>query len=381
MKKLLPLSILLLVGLIIIPGCKSGKKAFKQGNYEEAVYSSLERLKKSPNNNRAKEALQEAYPSLANFYKSRIASLKSNSDPMRWEEILSMYTTLQDIYLEAQRTPGARGVINPQEYGVDQESAKNEVIKSRFRLGKDELAKGYRENAKLAYGHFERVYELDPQRSDAEDLMYKAQELATLFVEVKPIPMHSRTFKLSNQFFESQIMEFLKNETNNPFIQFISSREQKRVEQKPQHILEFVFDDFIVGQGYEKETVINRSKDSVKVGKATIGDSTVYTYATVRAEVHQFRRTIRSSGVLNANIRDGQNATILAQRKFPGTFEYTDLWGFYNGDERALQSDDRKLIKRRSRLPDPPPQDLFIEFTKPIFSQLTSYLIDYYRNY
>lgn len=381
MKIRLPIFALLCLSILLSSSCKSGKKAFKQGNYEEAVFSSLERLRKSPNNNRAKEALQEAYPSLTNFYKSRIASLKTNSDPMRWEEILAMYTTLQDIYLDVQRTPGARGVINAPAYGADQEMAKKEVITSRFKLGQNELAKGYRENAKLAYDHFNRVYELDPQRGDAEELMYEAQELATLYVEVKPIPMHSRTFKLSNQFFESQIMEFLKNENNNPFIQFISSREKRNVKKQSQHMLEFVFDDFIVGQGYEKETVFNRRKDSVQVGKATIGDSTIYTYATVKAEVHQFRRTIRSSGVLNLNIRDADNATIIAQRKFPGTYEYTDLWGFYNGDERALKSDDKKLIKRKSRLPDPPPQDLFIEFTKPIFSQLTSYLTQYYADY
>ena len=381
MKTIFSISICLFIGLSLFTNCKSGKKAFKRGNYEKAVYSALERLRKAPNNNRAKEALMEAYPTLQDFYSSRINSLQATTDPMRWDEMFDMYNTLQDIHLEVQRTPGARGIINSRDYTTEVEHTKKEVIANRFRLGQEELAKGYRENAKIAYAHFSRVYELDPQRSDAEDLMYKAQQQATLYVEVKPIPMHSRTFKLSNEFFENQLIEFLRHETGNPFIQFISSREIGNGQRESDHRLELIFDDFVVGQGYEKETVLNRSKDSIQVGKATVGDSTVYTYATVKAKVHKFVRTISSSGLLNLLIEETQNKSILAQRKFPGTYAYTDEWGYFNGDERALKDKDKELIKRKSRLPDPPPQDLFIEFTKPIFNQLTRYLANFYADF
>ena len=371
----------ILSGFLLFAHCSSGKKSLKRGNYEEAVAEALDRLKKSPNNKRAIEALQTAYPSLKEVYNSRIASLKTSSDPMRWEELYDMYATLQDVHDEVLRTPAAKGVINTQNYFNELENTKTQIIATRFRLGQEELAKGYRENAKLAYDHFRRVYELDPQRSDAEDLMYEAQTMATLFVEFKPIPMHSRIFKLSNDFFESQVLEFLRGGIDNPFIRFVDQNEVKSLKAKPAHILELAFDDFVVGQGYEKETVIPRSQDSIPVGEATIGDTTVTTYGTVKAEVHEFVRTISSSGLLNINIIDGQSKAVLAQRKFPGTFEYTDRWGFYNGDERALTEEDKRTVKRKSRLPDPPPQDLFVEFTKPIFSQLTRYLEDYYRNF
>ena len=379
--KPLYLLLILSISIFVLPQCKSGKKALKQGNYEEAVFKALDRLKKSPNNNRAAEALESAYPSLLEVYNSRIASLQSSSDPMRWEELFEMYSTLQNVYDEVLRTPGAKGVITPKNYYNEIENTREEIITARFRLGKEELAKGYRENAKLAYGHFQRVYELDPQRSDAEDLMFEAQEMATIYVEYAPIPMHSRTFKLSNDFFENQILEFLRTGIGNPFIRFVDRNAVKTQGRKPEHILELAFDDFVVGQGYEKETVINRSQDSIAVGKATVGDTTVTTYGTVKAEVHEFVRTISSSGLLNVNIIDAQNNSVLAQRKFPGTYEYTDRWGYFNGDERALKEKDKKLIKRNSRLPDPPPQDLFIEFTKPIYRQLTRYLQDYYESY
>ncbi len=374
--------ILFLISCFILSiGCKSGKKAYQKGNYEDAVYEALDRLKKAPNNNRAREALQQAYPTLTRFYESNINQLSLSNDPMRWEDIYGMYETLQDIHQEVQRTPAAQSVVMAKNYSSELESTKQQIIKVRFDLGKAELAKGYRENAKLAYDHFFRVYELDPQRGDAEDLMYEAQKLATIYIEVMPIPSHLRTFELSSQFFENQIVEFVRNETPNPFVQFVTSKEVKQNRIKPNHRLTLAFDDFVVGQGYEKETVLERSKDSVVVGTATVKDTTVNTYATVKAKVHKFVRTIKSSGQLNLNIQDLSTKATLTQRKFPGTYSYTDQWGFFNGDKRALTKDDKELIKRNKRLPDPPPQDLFVEFTKPIFSQVTRYLKDYYADF
>ena len=366
--------------ILLCISCSSGKKALKQGNYEEAVFDALDRLKKAPNNNRALEALQNAYPALQEVYSSRINSLKASTSPMRWEELYDMYSTLDNVHNEVLRTPAAKNTIQSRSYAGELADVKVQIINSRFRLGKEELAKGYRENAKLAFGHFKRVYELDPQRSDAEDLMYEAQNKATLFVAFKPIPLHSQTFKISNDFFESQVLEYLRTRIDNPFIRFLDKNETQ-ISGKPEHILEFAFDDFVVGQGYEKETVNQRTKDSIAVGTATVGDTTVTTYGTVKAEVHEFVRTISSSGLLNVNIIDGQNNAVLAQRKFPGTYEYTDRWGFYNGDERALTEEDKEVVKRKSRLPDPPPQDLFIEFTRPIYDQVTRYLRDFYADY
>ena len=116
--------------------------------------------------------------------------------------------------------------------------------------------------------------------------------------------------------------------------------------------------------------------------EVTIGeDSVVDVYGSVKAEVHQFQKEISSGGLLDFKIIDGRTGTLISQRKFPGTFVWYDKWGFYNGDERALENEDKEFIKRKRESPNPPPQDLFIEFTKPIFDQVTAFVGEFYRNY
>jgi hypothetical protein len=55
-------------------------------------------------------------------------------------------------------------------------------------------------------------------------------------------------------------------------------------------------------------------------------------------------------------------------------------WGKFNGDERALTDQQISLCKRKELQP-PEAQDLFLEFTKPIYNQLIPSLQGFYRNY
>jgi hypothetical protein len=59
---------------------------------------------------------------------------------------------------------------------------------------------------------------------------------------------------------------------------------------------------------------------------------------------------------------------------------WTSIWGSYTGDDRALSAEQKRLATQQPMLP-PPNQDLFIEFTKPIYSQVVNYIRSVYRNY
>jgi hypothetical protein len=70
----------------------------------------------------------------------------------------------------------------------------------------------------------------------------------------------------------------------------------------------------------------------------------------------------------------------LLTEKIPGSYTWFCRWGNYNGDSKALTKEQINLCQGRELMP-PMPQDLFIEFTKPIYSQLTSRLNSFYNNY
>lgn len=378
--------LLLILALIAFSGCRSTKKAFEQGDYERAVINSIERLRRAPDNKKSFNTLKDAYPALVDYYQEQIDIAKRSPNPLRWENVIEDYRVLNRVYDEIQRSPSAkRAVPNARNYTPELNESLLKGAEARYALGFQDLERGRqgdRDASKQAYYHFTKALELRPGFRDAQNLSLEAQDLATLYVQVEPIPMHSRTFALSNEFFENQMVEYFRSVQFSPFIRFFTPREAALRQREPDQIIRMQFDDFVVGQAYVKETVIQRVRDSVVVGKVTIAkDSTVNAYGTVKAEVHRFQKEISSGGLLDVRILDVRREALLSQKKFPGTFVYYDYWGFFNGDERALEEDDKRFLRKRQPGPDPLPQDLFIEFTKPIYSQVTDFIAAYYRNY
>ncbi|MFK7921028.1 MAG: hypothetical protein AB8H47_03680 [Bacteroidia bacterium] len=383
MKQILPVLLIFVIGL---GACKSTKRAYQKGDYETAIFNSIERLRKSPNNKKAIQTLSEAYPDFLVYMQDNIDQAKQGGDQLRWEEISGYYDILNRVYDEIQRSPGAKAVVrSPKRFSSEYRESTQKAAEVRYALGTQRLAlgrNGDREAAKDAYYHFEKALEWQSGYRDSQELMLESRDFATLYVQIEPIPMHSRTLALSNEFFENQIAEYIAATTFNPFIRFFMPSQVASMGRNADQVVRMQFDDFVVGQSYVKETVVNRQRDSVVVGKVNITkDSTVNAYGTVKAEVHQFQKQITSTGLLDLKIIDSRSGRVVSQRKFPGTFVWYDYWGFFNGDERALENaDDRFLRKSRESMP-PPPQDLFTEFTRPIFSQLTDYVANYYRNY
>ncbi|MDX1909270.1 MAG: hypothetical protein SF053_19690 [Bacteroidia bacterium] len=383
MKRVLPFSLILLV---VLSACTGTKKYYEQGDYETAVFNSIERLRKTPDNKKSRETLKLAYPSMVEYLTDKISKAKLSADPLRWEQVVADYALLNRAYDEIQRSPGARQVVSDaRSYQSEYNEATLKAAESRYALGLQRLAQGEqgdRESAKLAFEHFRKALEFRPNFRDAESKMLQSQDLATLYIQIEPIPMHSRTLQLSNEFFENQMTEYIRSVQFSPFVRFYTAKEAGQRTREPDQIIRMVFDDFVVGQAYVKETIAQRVQDSVIVGTVNIGeDSVVNVYGTVKAEVHQFQKEITSGGLLDFRIIDARTGTLLSQRKFPGTFVWTDRWGYFNGDERALTQDDKRFTTKRRESPNPLPQDLFIEFTKPIYSQVTGFVGEYYRNY
>lgn len=384
MKQIVPFFIFLLIGSSFV-GCKSTKKAYEKGEYRTAVLNSIDRLRKNPNNKKSLQTLKLAYPDFLAYTQENIQNDKMSSAPYRWEEVMDSYALLNRVYKEIQRSPGAKAALpNAKSFYPEYEDAKQKATEVRYALGMDAIEAGRdgdREAAKEAFRQFETVMRLKNNFRDAGNLAAEARELAIINVQILPIPMHSRTFELSNEFFENQLAEFIRENPGGPFVRFLMPQERRRRDVEPDHILRMRFDDFVVGQSYIKERVVERVREDVKVGEVEISeDSVVDVLGTVKASVHIFEKEVSSSGLLDLRIESAEGS-VISQEKFAGTFVYEDVWGFFNGDERALDSEDRRCVKKRIPAPDPLPQDLFVEFTKPIFDQVSRYVNRYYSEY
>ncbi len=369
-----------LITTLVFVNC-TGKRKLQKGNYEQALDRSISKLRKSPGNGKAAKTLDQAYNLEVKNRMEDVIRLIPSSDIFKWEKVIVHYNRLNYYYDEINRCPACLKIIpDPNRYTTDLDVAKTNAAAVRYDLGLEQLKLNSISAAQNAYRHFLQAKNYVVNFKDVDKQLQIAKDAGTFRVVMEHIPMHSRTMQLSNEFFESKIQEFLKN-LNYEFVRFYTPEEAQTYNIKPHQYIQCRFDDFIVGQVYfyEKEQEVHR--DSVILKTETLPNKEKKnTYGTVNATLHTFTKTLTSSGLLDLRIVDATSGSINSENKMPGTFIWETRWGWFNGDERALSDDQKNYIKQREAYP-PAPQQLFIEFTKPIFNQVTTKISSYYSGY
>ncbi len=372
-----------LLSIILFSNCsKSGTKALEKGQYYEAAFQAIEKLKKDPKNEKSTEVLPEAYK-LANRELLRdIDRVKNSNSQFRWETVLEHYNKLNRLHDLIEKCTSCRRLVSPTAFFKETEDARDNAGNERYAFAMDMFKRKNIEGGREAYKNFEELYKFAPNFKDVRFRMEEALNMGSVHVVVEQPKVNSRLYQYSNEFFQGKIDEFLNtNRRMNKFIRFYSPTEAKSSNLKPDHIVRLEFIDFIVGESImNSDRVSVTSKDSVKTGEATIDGKKVPVYGKVNAQLTKFRKAVRSRGVMLMEVYDFQNNRSLMREEVGGEYNWGTDWASFNGDERALSEADKRLCQSREQMP-PPPQQMFIEFCKPIYDQVTSKLRRFYDKY
>ncbi|WP_159468139.1 hypothetical protein [Dyadobacter sp. 3J3] len=381
MKKLSTI-LILLVFYIFAGGCHSAKKSLKRGDYDDSVFRAADKLKNTPTHSSSLEILKQAFPSAVKQHLDDISSAETLPDIQRWEQLLSSYQILNKLYEAVKPCNTCMQAVSAKSYYEEERNSRQKTLETHYSEGLKLLSLGSRENARLAYEQFERVYELLPNYNNVQQKLDQAYNIASFKVVVEQVLVTSKAYQLSNAYFQDQINQFLKtNRRLNKYVQFYTPEEATNGKLKPDHVITLQFDDFVVGQTLiEKNTETVFSKDSVKIGEKTVNRKKIEFYDKVKASLTKNRKTVHSSGVLDMRIMEFDTRKLANQEKFGGEYNWVCEWASYNGDERALTNAQLKMCKSQELLP-PDPQQLFVEFSKPIYDRLTDRLRRYYAKY
>jgi hypothetical protein len=369
--------------LIILSACTSGKRSLQKGNYEEAIFKAISRLRNSPGNKNASQTLRDGYPLTLEYHMNNIRNLQNSNQAFHYERVLDSYLKLNQIYEEIQRCPACKNIIpNAKVFYDEPNEIRHLAAQERYAAGDAAFKRdNTRNSAKDAYFHFIRVADLEPDFPDIQQRISDAKFAATLKVVFEQIPVHSRTYQLSNEFFQNQVNQFVSSERMNEFVRFYTPDEARATNlQRPDQIVRMQFDDFVVGQVLMKENTETIQRDSVIVGQVKVENVNKNVYGTVKAKYTLFQKTINSQGLMDLQIIDPNVNRVIYQEKMPGQFVWQSQWATFQGDERALNATQLKTCQTKE-VPPPPPQQLFIEFCKPIYTQATGSLRRFYRNY
>jgi hypothetical protein len=372
----------MLFALWLLSGCSSGKQSYEKGNYYQSVTQAVDRLRKNPDHKKSRMVLAESYPLAVRYYTDQIDRLRNSGDPFKNSRMTDIYATLNSLYEDIQRSPGAMAAVQPQSFHGEYERHRQQAAEEQYAAGATALDQsvntGDRQLAKTAFQHFANADRYVPGFRDVATQLDDARYFATLKVRVEQVPVPTLQYQISVQFFQDQIEQFLFNYRENEFVRFFPANDQSL--EHPDQILVIQLEDFVVGQTNNLQKIQEVSRDSVVLGQVKLesGQST-NVYGTVKASFTENRSEVISKGLMSMRIIDSRSNSVTLHEKFPGQFTWFTQWGNYNGDERALTDEQIRITKQRP-IPPPPPQELFIEFCKPIYSQWQGAVRSYYRN-
>jgi hypothetical protein len=372
---------LVVTGLVVflLASCSSGKKALQKGDYFSALSKAVERLKSSPDNKNASKVLRDGYILAVEWSQEEIdLALSSNSND-KWERVARLMRQVNMLSGQIRSTPAARKIINdPLTYTTELNGVYEKAAEERYSAGLIEMGINTRESARVAFDHFYAAEQFVSGYKDARELMNTAKEMATIKVVLQTIPVYTQKYRLSSEFFYNQIYGYLNNQYGeNSFVKFYSPF-QAESEGLEHHdfIVNLEFFDFSIGNLTHTEKEENLEKRV----KLDTKDTTRVEYVTYKAKLKTLTDKVESGGSLRVQIFEPMNDKMLLDEIVPGSFTWINDYALFVGDLQALDKRQLELTKRKI-VPLPPEQDLFIEFTKPVYSQVTNRLNGFFRRY
>jgi len=361
--------------------CVSGFGSYKRGDYYQACLEAVDRLRSKPDHKKAQYVLTSAYPMALKSEQREIDQLKISQSPDKYDALVERYNRLNNLATNIYNCPKAYELIpNPTEFYKELNASKQDAAAQNYALGMKYMSSGTIDDARTAYRYFLHVNDYVKDYRDVADKIENARYAGTLRVIVRK-PITNRRYQLSADFFFTNLINEMAQATKNRLVRFYTPDEAMREKmQNPHQYLVMNFEDFSVGDVRESKNTRELKRDSVVVGTVKVEGKTYNAYNTVKADFTTFRREISSGGVLSVQIIDAYNNRVFDYKNFTGQYVWFTEWASFKGDDRALADAQKKLCGRQ---PDVPPadQDLFIEFTKPIYSQVVSYVRSAYNKY
>ncbi len=362
--------LLLLVSLLIIDACSSGKAALKKGDYYEAVLESINRLRGSPQNKKAIAVLQQGYPLSIEYIETNIQNGISADDPRKWRNAVQGYEQINHLNDQIKTSLGALQIITkPATRFKELADVKVKAAEESYQEGITSLMKNTREDSKQAYFDFKESASYEPGYKETIEMMTQAEFNATLRIAYEEI----NASRINYGTFQPVI-----NSVQRQFLSF------KPVSQKdtvpPHQLVRIIFNGYTEERLPRITTSVEEVKRDIKIGEKKGPDGkTQDVMETVIAKVTYFHLQKQATSTAMVTITEvSSNAALQNQTVFgPAVWQYD--WATFTGDVRALSTAQQNLTKLRQTLPQE--QYLFNQSMSNLQNNLGNELKSFYRNY
>lgn len=375
-------SFLILSFSILLISCKSAGKLYSKGNYDEAVVIAAKKLQKDPDNRKLLDVLQNAYRFAVEDHESRIRNYAANNNDLKWEWTYNEYSSLQNLYESIRRSPEVFHIVRPQDYSSYLITYGEKAGEARYERGLTLMANNDKRSFREAYREFQAASVFIPGDLGIRQKMEEAYSAALVHVIVLPLEERGsyQYSSFTNRYrgFDNNILKFLQQHNGNKFVRYYSPLEARGLSIRPDNIVDLRFRNINIGRTNDESSSRTVSKDVVIKETVYRPDSIVKEYARVNAKIHTTRRTVRSEGMVQVEIRDVEGRKLWLQN-YSGQHFWATEYTTYTGDNRALSESDKQEINRNRE--QPPREDEVIRIIMDeIEHKLECGIRDYFRD-
>lgn len=366
MKRLYPILFLLL----LLQACSSGKAALSHGNYYEAVLESVNRLRSSPDNKKAKAVLQQSYPLAVEYIETGIKNGIASDDPNKWRNAVKGYEQINYMNDQIKTSLGAMRIVSqPATRYAELKEVRPKAAEECYAEGITAMMKNTRDDSKRAYFLFKSSNDFEAGYRESIEMMNQAEFNATLRVAYEEINASNLNYGSLQP-----IINSLKR-------QFLSFRPVSQRDTVPPHqYLRLVFNGYREdGAARITSSTENLSRE-VKTGEKKGADGkTVDVMTTVTAKITYYRKVKSARSASMLTITDASTQAVLKSETIEGRSNWQQDWATYTGDIRALSGNQQNLCKQRESAPND--KDLYNQAMRNLESNLEQALRGFYNRY
>jgi hypothetical protein len=365
---------------ILFFSCKTAKKMYEKGSYDEAVNLAAKKLQKKPNDAATLDILQNAYRFAVEDHENRIRNNSNSNNDLRWEWTYSEYLSLQSLYDAIRRSPSVFDMVRPTDYSSYVATYKEEAGNARYDRGLALMENNTKNGYKQAYYEFQKALALKPGDLSAKQKMDEAYANAVTNVIVLPVARSGyqySSYDYNYNNFDYNVLRYLNNNNGNQFVRYYSPAEANSYDLRTDQSVEMRFSNIDVDRYRDQRSIREISKQVVIKETVIKPDSIIKEYATVKAKITTTKRTLHSDGLLQVTIKDYYNHRLWSDT-YRGEYNWSTEFSTYTGDARALSEGDKKQLDRKEEFP-PQNDDIIRIIMDEIQSRAECGIKDYYN--
>lgn len=366
--------------LLLLVSCRSAEKLYNRGDYDAAVELASKKLAKKPGNKELIQIVRDAYRFAVEDHESRIRNLEISSSDLRYEKILSEYSSLQRLYDAIRRSPTAYDVVQPMDYSSYLQTYREEAGNVREFRGDDLMAQNTKNSFREAYYEYQKALALKPGDLVLKQKMDEAYSAAVIQVSIQPLSrfgLQYAQYSYDYGQFDQDMLRYLNSHRQGAFLNFYGMS-QPGV--RADFAVELRFSDVNIGRYNDQRETREVSKKVVSKEIVHGKDSVSYEYITVKAKITVTTRRLQANALLQATAREVETNRRVWSDTYRGDYNWVATFATYTGDERALSDEDKRMINSREAFP--PDNDQIIRIImQEIRSKTECGISDFFNRY